>query len=192
MQIVIVLGLLAAAVALFAMEVFSVDIITLLLLLALVVTRVLSPAEAFAGFSNEIIIILAAIFVISGALQQTGAIDAAGAMLHRVTGSNVSRLLVAVMATSGGLSAFMNNTTATAVLVSPVMGLARRAQVNASKLLMPLAFGSIMGGTCTLIGTSTNIAVSGYIAKAGMQPLALFEIAPVGLILVLVGILYML
>ncbi|HEX8309923.1 MAG TPA: SLC13 family permease, partial [Chthoniobacteraceae bacterium] len=88
-------------------------------------------------------------------------------------------------------SAFMNNTTVTAMLQPPVVGLARRAKMSASKLLMPLAFASILGGTCTLIGTSTNVAVSGYLKRSGMQELALFEITPLGLILVVVGITYM-
>jgi di/tricarboxylate transporter len=191
MQIAIVLGLLALAIVLFAMESISVDIITILLLITLVVTGVLTPAEAFAGFSDDIIIILGSIFVISGALQRTGIVDAIGASLSRVAGSSVNRLTLAIMGTVSGISAFMNNTTATAIFVPAVMGVAKRARVSPSRLLMPLAYASVLGGTCTLIGTSTNVAVSGYIAKAGMEPLRLFEFTPVGLIIVIVGIAYM-
>ncbi|HVG21624.1 MAG TPA: SLC13 family permease, partial [Blastocatellia bacterium] len=191
MQISIVLGLLLLAIALFAMEKISVDIITMVLLIALVVTGVLTPGEAFAGFSDDIIIILGSIFVISGALQRTGVVDAIGGRLYKVAGSNSNRLLLAIMGTVSGVSAFMNNTTATAIFLPAVMGVAKRARVSPSRLLMPLAYASVLGGTCTLIGTSTNVAVSGYIAKAGMRPLGLFEFTPIGLIIVFVGITYM-
>lgn len=191
MQIAIVLGLLILSIVLFAMEKISVDIITLMLLIALVVAGILKPEEAFAGFSNDIIVILASIFVLSGALQRSGIIDAMGARLHKMASGNQNSLLLAIMAVAGGVSSFMNNTTATAIFLPPVIGMARKSKISASKLLMPLAFASIMGGTCTLIGTSTNVAVSGYIAKAGMEPLSLFEITPVGLVIVVVGITYM-
>lgn len=177
MEIIIVLGLLALAIVLFALERISVDIITLMLLITLVATGILTPGEAFAGFSNDIIIILASIFIISGALQSTGIMDAVGARLYKIAGGSQNRLLLAVMGAVGGISAFMNNTTATAIFVSPVIGLAKRAGVGASKLLMPMAYASILGGTCTLIGTSTNVAVSGFIAKSGMPPLTMFEVS---------------
>jgi di/tricarboxylate transporter len=163
----------------------------LLLLIALVITGILTPQEAFAGFSNEIIIILASIFVISGALQKSGIMDAAGASLYKIARGGINRLLIALMILIGGISAFMNNTTAAAIFIPPVVGMAKKAGVSASKLLMPLAYASMLGGTCTLIGTSTNVAVSGYIAGAGLEPLSLFEITPIGLILLIIGILYM-
>lgn len=191
MQIAIVLGLLIIAVVLFSTEKLSVDVVTLLLLMALVITNILTPQEAFAGFSNDIIIILASIFVISGALQKSGIMDAIGARLHKVARGSFNRLLFVVMVLISGISSFMNNTTATAIFVPPLMGAAKKSGISASKLLMPLAYASILGGTCTLIGTSTNVAVSGYIARSGMEPLSLFEITPVGLTLVAVGILYM-
>ena len=191
MQIAIVLGLLALAIVLFATEKFSVDIITLLLLLALVLTATLTPEEAFRGFSSEIIVILISIFVISGALQRSGIIDALGTRLYKLAGKNQNSLLLAIMTFVSGVSSFMNNTTATAMFMPPAIGVAKRSKISVSKVLMPLAFASIMGGTCTLIGTSTNVAVSGYIAKSGMEPLTLFEVTPIGLIIVVVGIIYM-
>src|ERR1044071_2007427 len=117
MQIIIVLGLLGLAIALFSLEKLSVDVVTLLLLMALVVTGILTPEEAFAGFSNEIIIILASIFVISGALQKSGVMDAIGARLHAVGRGSTNRLLLIVMTLTGGVSSFMNNTTATAIFI---------------------------------------------------------------------------
>jgi di/tricarboxylate transporter len=186
-----VLALLVIAIALFATERISVDIITFLLLIALVVSGVLVPREAFEGFSNDIIIILGAIFVISGALQETGVLDLLGARILKLAGTSQNSLLLLLMSSTAGVSAFMNNTTVTAMFLPPTVGVARRAKLSASKLLMPLAFASILGGTCTLIGTSTNVAVSGYIKKAGMPELGMFEITPMGLVIVAVGIAYM-
>lgn len=191
MQIALVLGLLVLAVVLFATEVLSVDLLTLLLISTLIVTGILTPDEAFQGFSSDIIIILGSIFVIGGALQMTGVVDAVSSRLVKVAGKSLGRLLLLVMGVVGGLSGFMNNTTATALFVGPVLAACRKLRVSPSKVLMPLAYASILGGTCTLIGTSTNVAVSGYIARAGMQPLSLFEITPMGLIILGVGIAYM-
>jgi di/tricarboxylate transporter len=190
MQIAIVLGLLALSIILFASEKLSVDIITFILLITLVVCNILTPVEAFAGFSQDIIIILASIFVISGALHKSGVMDALGAQLHKIASGSENRLLFSVMTVVSATSAFMNNTTVTAIFVPPVMGIARESRISASKLLMPLAFASILGGNCTLIGTSTNVAVSGYIAKIGMQPISMFEITPVGIIVAIVGMAY--
>jgi di/tricarboxylate transporter len=190
-SIAFVLLLLVIAIALFATERISVDIITFLLLIALVVSGILAPKEAFEGFSNDIIIILGAIFVISGALQETGVLDLLGARILKLAGTNPNRLLLLLMSSTAGTSAFMNNTTVTAMFLPPTIGVARRANLSASRLLMPLAFASILGGTCTLIGTSTNVAVSGYIKKAGLPELGMFEITPIGLIIVAIGIFYL-
>lgn len=192
MQIAIVLGLLVLAIVLFTRETISVDVVTAMLLIGLVATGILTPAEAFAGFSSDIIIILVSIFILSGALRQTGLMDEVGARLYVIAQGSLKRLLLTIMAIVSGLSAFMNNTTTTAVFMAPVMGVAQQAKVSPSKLLLPLAYASILGGTCTLIGTSTNVAISGYMAQAGMPPLGLFELTPIGLLIVGVGIIYML
>ena len=180
------------AIVLFATEKLPVDVVTLLLLVALVGSGVLTTAEAFAGFSSDIIIILGSIFVVSGALQEAGLLDAIGERLVRLGRAGPQRLLLLLMGSAASVSAFMNNTTVAAMLVPPVIGMARNAGISPSRLLMPLAFASILGGTCTLIGTSTNVAVSGYIAKSQLAPLSLFEITPIGLVIVIVGIAYML
>ena len=191
LPIAFVLILLVVVIALFATERISVDIITFLLLIALVVGGILVPQEAFEGFSTDIIIILGAIFVISGALQETGVLDLLGARILKLAGTSQNSLLLFLMSSTAGVSAFMNNTTVTAMFLPPTIGVARRAKMSPSRLLMPLAFASMLGGTCTLIGTSTNVAVSGYIKKAGMPELGMFEITPIGLILVTVGMIYM-
>lgn len=190
-DIALVLGLLVAAIVLFSLEALSVDLVTLLLLIALIVAGILTPAEAFAGFASELVLTLVAIFVLSGALQQTGAVAGLAARLERLAGGRQNRLLLLLLGATGALSAVINNTTATAVFLPPGMAAARRLAVPPSRFLMPLAFASILGGTCTLIGTSTNLAVSGALAAAGEAPLGLFELAPVGLLVLPIGIAYL-
>ena len=228
LEIVIVLGLLAVAVGLFATRALPVDLVTIFLLLALVLTGILEPTEAFAGFSSQIIIILGSIFVINGALLEGRVLDLVSAWLLRVAGGSVNKLQLTTMSVVGGLSGFMNNTAVTSLFIGPTMSIARKLKTSPSKLLMPVCFASILGGTCTLIGTSTNVAVSGEIAKQYQidldewmanggtdlngdgttdsadylqyaesnnlkiyKPLGLFEITPVGLLIMGVGIVYL-
>ena len=165
LDIGIVLGLLVVAVGLFATRALPVDLVTIFLLLALVLTGILEPTEAFAGFSSQIIIILGSIFVINGALLEGRVIDLVSAWLLRVAGGSVNKLQLATMSVVGGLSGFMNNTAVTSLFIGPTMSIARKLKISPSKLLMPVCFASILGGTCTLIGTSTNVAVSGELAK---------------------------
>jgi di/tricarboxylate transporter len=227
-EIAIVLGLLLAAVGLFATRALPVDLVTIFLLLALVLTGILEPTEAFAGFSSQIIIILGSIFVINGALLEGRVLDLVSAWLLRVAGGSVNKLQLTTMSVVGGLSGFMNNTAVTSLFIGPTMSIARKLKTSPSKLLMPVCFASILGGTCTLIGTSTNVAVSGEIAKQYQadlakwvanggtdlngdgttdaddylqyakannlkiyKPLGLFEITPVGLVIMGVGIAYL-
>ena len=227
-EIGIVLGLLVVAVGLFATRVLPVDLVTIFLLLALVLTGILEPTEAFAGFSSQIIIILGSIFVINGALLEGRVIDLVSAWLLRVAGGSVNKLQLTTMSVVGGLSGFMNNTAVTSLFIGPTMSIARKLKTSPSKLLMPVCFASILGGTCTLIGTSTNVAVSGELAKQYKtdleewlandgtdlngdgtkdsadylqyaeeknlkiyKPLGLFEITPVGLLIMGVGIAYL-
>ncbi|MBL9133675.1 MAG: SLC13 family permease, partial [Verrucomicrobiaceae bacterium] len=191
MEAWIVIGLLVVAVVAFATEKISVDLVTLGMLCVLVLTGILRVDQAFSGFGDRVIILLAAIFVIGAALRETGVLDAVGGMLASCLGGRPVWMMAALMAVVAGVSAFMNNTTVTAVFVGPVIGLARKVRTAPSRLLMPLAFASILGGTCTLIGTSTNVAVSGAMTKLGMQPLEMFEFTKVGVVCVLAGIVYM-
>lgn len=191
MEIAIVLTLLTVAVVLLARATLPVDQVTWLILIALVLTGVLTPEEAFRGFASEIIIILASVFVISAGLRETGLVDTLGDNIRKVSKGNPKAFLATVMGGTAGLSAFMNNTTVTAVLVPPVIGASKRIKMSPSKFLMPLAFASILGGTCTLIGTSTNVAVSGYLARVGEAPIRFFEFTPIGIVIVLIGIAYM-
>ncbi len=190
-EILILFLLLAAALVLFLLEWLSVDLVTLSLLAALALFGILTPEEVFSGFANEIIIILCSIFVLSAALVKTGVMNWLGHAIHAVVGGNEFRIIVSVMLLSAGLSAFLSNTTAVAILLPAVLGLSRQSQVSPGRVLIPLAFASMLGGTCTLIGTSTNLAASGMLQKMGMEPFSLFEFGKIGLVLVVVGILYM-
>lgn len=191
MEIALVIGLLVIAIILFATEKFSVDVVTIGLILVLSLSGIITPKEAFEGFSSDFIIILASIFIISGALAETGLLDKVGSQMIKVVKSKT--LFVGyTMFVTGVLSAFMNNTTVTALVIGPVIGMCRKLNLSPSKVLIPVAFASILGGTCTLIGTSTNIAVSGYIAQAGMEPLGFFEILGIGLIFLATGISFIL
>jgi di/tricarboxylate transporter len=187
-----VLVLLLVALVLFGVERIPIDIVTILLVVAMVLTRTLTAEEAFAGFGNEIIITIAGLFILTGGLVKTGVVDAVGRRLHRTAGSNRFMLASLIMFVAAGCASVMKNTTTTAMFVPVVLGIAARAKIQPSKLLMPLAFGAILGGTCTLIGTSTNLAVSGALTKYNQPPYTMFELAPVGIAIVVVGMIYML
>jgi len=190
--VAIVIILLFVAVVLFATERIPIDIVTILLVIALVITGVLTAGEAFAGFGNDIVITISGLFILTGGLVKTGVVDVVGRRLHRFAGGREFNLTVLVMIVAAASAAVLKNTTTTAMFVPVVLGMCMRARVPPSKLMMPLAFGAILGGTCTLIGTSTNLAVSGAIQRYGMQPFSMFELTSVGVAIVAVGLLYML
>lgn len=190
--IIITLSLLLLAVILFATEKLPVDIVALILLICLVLTGTLNVKEAVAGFGDDIIVTIAGLFILTGGLVKTGIVDVIGRRLHRIAGGNAFLLTALVMIVAALCASVMKNTTTTAMLVPVVLGLAERTKIPPSKLLMPLAFGAILGGTCTLIGTSTNLAVSGALQRYQMQPFSMFELTPVGIAIVGVGMLYML
>ncbi|HNC46219.1 MAG TPA: SLC13 family permease, partial [Acidobacteriota bacterium] len=182
--IAIVLVLLVLAVVLFSTERIPIDIVAIVIVVVLIVTKTLTVDDAFAGFGNTIVITIAGLFIITGGLVKTGVVDTVGRYLHQMAGNDVTRLTLWVMVLAGASAAVLKNTTTTAMLLPVVLGVADRAQIQPSKLLMPLAFGAILGGTCTLIGTSTNLAVSGLLPRYGLVPFSMFELTPVGIGLV--------
>ncbi len=191
MDIFLVFTILSVAVVLFVTEALSIDLVAVLMLLALAGTGILTAQEALSGFSDPAVITIAGFFVVSAAFFDTGVVEAIGARLQRVSGESKSRLLFATMLTAAAIAAFMSNVVTTAVLMPAIISLARRMKEPASQFLMPLSFGAVLGGKVTLLGSSTNIAVSGLLPRYNMPPFSLFEFAPLGIPLVVVGVLFM-
>src|SRR5215203_703566 len=167
--IAIVLTLLVIALVLFSLERIPIEVVSILLVMALVLTNTLTATEAFAGFGNDIVITIAGLFILTGGLAKTGVIDLVGRRLHRTAGDSEFRITALIMFAAAFCAAVMKNTTTTAMFLPVVLGIADRRNISPSKLLMPLAFGAILGGTCTL-----------------------FELTRVGVVIVGVGMLYML
>jgi di/tricarboxylate transporter len=188
----ITLLLLLLAIALFASEKVPVDIVGVLLVMALVLTRVLAVDEAVAGFGNDIIVTIGGLFILVGGLIKTGIVDLIGRRLYAMAGDSEFVLTALIMAAAALSASVLKNTTTTAMFLPVIIGLAAKAKIAPSKLLMPLAFGAILGGSCTLIGTSTNLAVSGTIVRYGQPPFSMFELTQVGVITFAAGMLYML
>ncbi len=192
MEIAIVLGLLVVAIVLFSTERVGVDVVTGLLLVVLVITSILSPGEAFAAFGTEFIVMLASIYVITAAVETSGVLDELAGRLSRTRPARMVGLMLWLLPFTALLSAFMNNTTLTALLIPPVLALAKKSKLPTSKILMAVAFASIVGGTCTVIGTSTNIVVSAYLLEHGIATIGMFDFFDIGLVLVAVTVVYML
>lgn len=187
---IITLVILTAAIVLFLSNRIRADVVALLVLVGLGATGVLTPQETFSGFGRSAVVTIVAIFVLAAGLNLTGAGDRVGEWLGRVAGRSEGRLVVLVMAAGAFLSLFMNNIAAAAVLLPAVSGAARRQGVNPSRVLMPLAFGTILGGMATLF-TTTNIITSGLLTENGLPGFNILSFAPVGIPAVLAGILYM-
>jgi di/tricarboxylate transporter len=190
-ELLVIVAILSGSVILFVSDKVRLDAVALLVVLALVLTGVVSPGEALAGFADPLVAVIAGLFVVSAALTQTGIAAAAGAWLARVTGGGTVRLTVAVMLATATLSAFMSSTGTVAIMLPIVVRLAYRFGVSPSKLLMPVSFAAMIGGTLTLIATPPNLVASQALADAGFGRLGFFSLAPVGLALLAVGVLYM-
>jgi di/tricarboxylate transporter len=192
LPILILLGVLGLALILFTTEWIPPDVTALGVLLALILTRLVPAETAFAGFGSETVLMLLGLLILTAGLVRTGVVDLAGGALLRYTADQPRRQLVVVMLGAATLSAFMSNTASTAFFLPVVIGLARRTGVSASRLLLPLAFASILTSSVTLISTSTNLVVSGLIRQYDLPPIGMFELTPVGLPIAAVGLAYML
>ena len=179
------------SVVLFATEVISIDLVALLILVSLVVTGVITPEEGIAGFSNTATITVAFMFILSATILKTGALQHLAYRLSNTFRYNYKLGMIMMMLLIAFMSAFVNNTPVVVIFIPVVIQIAHASGQSPSKMLIPLSFASIFGGTCTLVGTSTNMLVSGIAEKAQLAPFGLFEFAGMGLIFLVVGTLYM-
>ena len=189
-DILLVLGLLLATILLFASDRLRMDIVAILVLLALMMSGLLAPKEALAGFGDPLVVLIAGLFVIGEGLFRTGVAFAIGNWLLGVAGNSETRLLVLLMLVVAGLSAFMSNTGAVAVFIPVALNLSTKANVPANRLLMPMAFAGSLGGMLTLIGTPPNLVVSNLLSREGMTPFNFFSFTPVGLLILVVTIIF--
>ena len=188
----IVLGILAAAVVLFVSERLRVDVVAMMVLVALVLTGQVTVEEAFSGFASPAVITVWAVFIVSGGLTRSGVADLIARQVVRLAGPNQVRLTVLIMLAVGVMSAFMNNIGAVAILLPAVMSVARETDIAPSKLLIPLAWASLMGGNMTMIGTPPNILASSILESYGnIEPFSFFDFTPMGIVVLGAGILYM-
>lgn len=190
-EIAFTLLVLVVTITLFVWDRLGVDLVAMLCLLALTLSGVLTPSEALAGFSSSAVITIAAFFVVSTALLRTGAADRIGDLFLKFGTDSAWRLLIAIMIGVAIISAFMYNAPATAVLMPAVIVTARRAGLAPSKLLIPLSYGSILGGAMTLIGSSPNLVISQALEAHGLPPFHIFDPLGMGLIFTVSGIAFM-
>ena len=190
-EIAFVLGLTIVAVVLFVTEKFSTDVVAVLVMVVLLVSGILTPAEGFNGFANPATVTVGAMFVISAGLFRAGAVNFLGRGLRRLARRSSTLMVLVMMLGVGSLSSFLNNTATVAIMIPVIMVVAQRVNTSPSKLLMPLAFASLLGGVCTVLGTSTNILASSMAETAGLEPLSMFEFSRLGIIFFAVGVIYM-
>ena len=184
--------ILALSAVFFAMGKVRSDLVALCALVALLLTGTLTPQEAISGFSNQVVIMMVGLFVVGGAIVQTGLAKKASGKLMMLAGNNEIGLFLLLMVVTAVIGAFVSNTGTVALMMPIVVSLAQKAKIRASRLLMPLAFASSMGGMLTLIGTPPNLVVQEALTESGHQPLGFFSFLPVGLVCIVVGIVVLL
>jgi di/tricarboxylate transporter len=191
LHLIIVFGLVIGTFVAFVREWLPPDMVSLSAFAILLLTGTIGTDDAMSVFSNSAPVTIGAMFVLSAALERTGAIDALARVFLRMAGTSELRALVALGLFTLPLSAFINNTPVVVVFMPVVLALARNTDLKASRLLIPLSYFSILGGTCTLIGTSTNLLVDGITKQHGMTPFGIFEITPLGIIYAAIGATYL-
>ncbi|MDO8968099.1 SLC13 family permease [Algoriphagus sp.] len=187
----IVFGIISFAIILFFTEKFTIDTVAIGVMVLFMLFGILDLEEGLAGFSNSATITVASMFVISQAIFRTGILNQFSNYLSNQAGKSETKLILTLMISAGLLSAIINDTAVVALLMPTVIYISQKNQIPPSKLLMPLSFGALMGGICTLLGTSTNILVSGIAEKAGLPPFGVFEMSAMGLVFLVSGTLYM-
>ena len=191
LDIILIVVLLAAVMGLFVWGRWRVDLIAICTLVVLLVLGLLPPEQALDGFTNAATATIAAMFVLSAGLVRTGLVQWITKHINRLAGNGELRLVLVLSAVVAALSAFLLNTAIIAIFIPLAIVLARNRKILPSRVLIPLSFASQFGGVCTIIGTSTNMLVNGIGIKAGMRPFGFFEFAPLGLVMVAAGIIYL-
>ena len=190
-DVTIVLLIVGFTLFMFIWEKIAIDITSLIAMALLMLTGVLTTKEGIAGFSNDATVPILFLFLLSAGLEKTGAVNLVGKAMIKYIGKNQKMAFVAVILVCGLISAFLNNTAVVIIFMPIVFKIAKFTNQSPSKLLMPLSFAAIMGGTLTLIGTSTNLVVNGVVVEHGYEPFGMFEVTPTGLILFITFFLYM-
>jgi len=191
----VVFGIIAVAIVLFVTEALPADTTAVAVIVSLVVLEPwtgIVPSEALSGFANPATITVVAMYVLSGGIESTGVVEHLGAYLSRYTGYDQDRLLLATVGLAGPLAGVVNNTPVVAVFIPMVTDLADRAHVSPSKVLIPLSYAAMLGGTLTLVGTATNLVASDLSAQLIDHPFGMFEFTPLGVLVLVVGIAYLL
>ncbi|WP_420643740.1 SLC13 family permease [Candidatus Leptofilum sp.] len=191
LPIIAVLLILGLAIFLFVTDKLRVDLVAMLVLLALAITGLITPVEALSGFSSPAVVTAGAVFVLSGGLARTGVAEIVGRQVLRLSGKSEFRLTAVIMLTAGVMSAFMNNVGVAALLLPVVLIICRQINMPPSKLLIPLSFGCLLGGLMTLIGTAPNILANEIVQDFGLAGLQFFDFLPVGAVVMLAGVGYM-
>jgi di/tricarboxylate transporter len=180
------------ALYLFTTELLPVDMTALLVMILVIVTGLVSPDEGFSGFSNSATLTVLSMFILSAGVERTGLIKKLGGYLFKFAGSSQFRQILIIALFIGPISGFLNNTATVAIFLPMVVTLAVQAKTPVTKLLIPLSYISMLGGTLTLIGTSTNILASSLLSQYDMRPFGMFEFTHIGLIVLVIGIVYFL
>lgn len=186
-----IIAVIIGAIVLFSIEIFPIDIIALAVLLSLILGGVLPLDEAFLGFGSETIVIIVGVLILTASLVRNGVIDLINVRLLQNVRGDSTRLMLFLMAIVSTVSSFISNTAATALFIPIASGVARRTNTSLSKVLMPVAYAAILASSVSLIASSTNIVVSGFLRQYDLAGLGIFELTPVGLPIVLIGLIYM-
>ena len=191
LEIILLIITIAAALVLFSIETLPADVTALGIMMVLILTGIITPEDAFAGFGSDTAMMILGLLIMTAALVRTGVIQIISRQILQMTGENHNKLYWVIMGTAGVLSGFMSNTATSAFFTPMTIGLARRFKINPSKLLMSLGFATVLASSITLVGTSTNVVVSGMMTQYGLAPLGMFELSLVGIPILVVGLLYM-
>ncbi|MBC4235448.1 SLC13 family permease [Klebsiella pneumoniae] len=191
-ELIWVLSLLAIAVVLFATGKVRMDAIALMVIVAFVLSGTLTLNEAFSGFSDPNVILIAALFIIGDGLVRTGVAPKMGAWLVSVAGNSETKMLIYLMLTVAGLGAFMSSTGVVAIFIPVVLSVSARMNTSPSRLMMPLSFAGLISGMMTLVATPPNLVVNSELLREGLHGFSFFSVTPIGLVVLILGIVYML